>query len=230
MQNLNKQRVIKIAKALEELNKEVAFVGGAVVSFYADSKISEIRPTDDIDCVITGVFNRLEYNSLEEKLRQKGFLNDIESGIICRWLFKNIVVDIMPCDESILGFSNKWYSIGFDSIIEFEISDTLKINLFSAPIFLVCKLEALKNRGGKDLRGQKDFEDIVFLLSNRVNLLDEIRDCLNTEVKDFIRNSFKELIENENIDEFIECALPRKEVESENITRIKDLMLKISII
>jgi len=39
----------------------------------------------------------------------KGFSNDVESGVICRYKIKGIVVDVMPTSEGILGFANQWY-------------------------------------------------------------------------------------------------------------------------
>ena len=39
-----------IAQALEELNSDVVYVGGSVVSFFFDDKAAEdVRPTKDID-------------------------------------------------------------------------------------------------------------------------------------------------------------------------------------
>ncbi|WP_156785488.1 MULTISPECIES: hypothetical protein [Cyanophyceae] len=31
---------------------------------------------------------------------------------LCRWLYQDLIVDIMPCDAKILGFSNRWYQAG----------------------------------------------------------------------------------------------------------------------
>jgi hypothetical protein len=46
---------------------------------------------------------------LVESLRAKGFANDTSKGApICRWIFNDIKVDVMPTDSEILGFSNKW--------------------------------------------------------------------------------------------------------------------------
>lgn len=45
--------VAEIAKALAELKNQMVFVGGAVVSLYADDPAAdEIRPTADIDMTI----------------------------------------------------------------------------------------------------------------------------------------------------------------------------------
>jgi hypothetical protein len=44
-------------------------------------------------------------------LRQLGFSQGTEpDDPICRWVVEDVKVDVMPTDEDILGFSNKWYS------------------------------------------------------------------------------------------------------------------------
>lgn len=60
-----------VAIALEEINKEVVFVGGAVVSLYAtDVNADEVRPTKDIDISVQ-VSSYKEMDSLREKLSAK---------------------------------------------------------------------------------------------------------------------------------------------------------------
>lgn len=47
---INKEALKTIAHALGELNSEVVFVGGAVVSLYIDdTSADDVRPTKDID-------------------------------------------------------------------------------------------------------------------------------------------------------------------------------------
>jgi hypothetical protein len=37
----------------------------------------------------------------------------MESGVLCRYRVKGIIVDVMPTDASVIGFSNRWYADGF---------------------------------------------------------------------------------------------------------------------
>ena len=47
---INRLATRKIAQALEELNEQVVYVGGAVVSLYIDDPSAEdVRPTKDLD-------------------------------------------------------------------------------------------------------------------------------------------------------------------------------------
>lgn len=75
-------RIKAVNDALEELAEHVVYVGGATVSLYADRTAEEVRPTDDVDIVIE-LMAYNDYSLLEEKLRSKGFENDVESGVIC---------------------------------------------------------------------------------------------------------------------------------------------------
>jgi hypothetical protein len=77
----NITRIKAVNFALEELAKNAIFVGGAVASLYADRPYDDTRPTDDID-IIVELIDYKGYAAIEEKLRAKGFVNDIESKII----------------------------------------------------------------------------------------------------------------------------------------------------
>lgn len=101
----NIARIRAVYNALEELAEQVVFVGGATVSLYTDRPTIESRPTGDVDIVVEIATYR-DFSAIEEKLRQKGFVNDIESGIICRYVVSGVIVDVMPTAESVLGFSN----------------------------------------------------------------------------------------------------------------------------
>ena len=79
----NLTRIKVVYDALEELGDQVIFVGGATVSLYGDKVSGEIRPTDDVDILIE-LIDYNGYAGIEEKLRHKGFVNDWESGVICR--------------------------------------------------------------------------------------------------------------------------------------------------
>lgn len=83
------------------------FVGGATVSLYAtDPELAEeVRPTDDVDVVVE-LASYGGYAEIDEKLRALGFANDVESGVICRYRLQGIVVDVMPTEPKVIGFSN----------------------------------------------------------------------------------------------------------------------------
>jgi predicted nucleotidyltransferase len=165
----NITRIKAVYLALEELATEVVFVGGATVSLYSTRPETETRPTDDVDIVVEIVHYK-EYAAIEEKLRSKGFVNDVESGVICRYTIHGITVDVMPTSGDTLGFSNKWYPEAFVNSIQVNPEDGLSIRVFSAPYFLATKLEAFVDRGENEGRFSSDFEDIVHVLNNRQSI------------------------------------------------------------
>ena len=115
-------RIKAIAGLLEQLKEDVVFVGGATVALYADTIAAEARPTDDVDVIIELVSYQ-GYAKLDEKLRGAGFVNEAESGVICRYQIQGITVDIMPTQPEVIGFSNKWYPAGFKEAISIKMDD-----------------------------------------------------------------------------------------------------------
>lgn len=213
MNELSLRMIEIIARGLEELNEHVAFVGGAVAGVYADDPASEdARPTTDVDCVLKlGILN--DQYALEDALRKKHFQHDVESGVICRWIYQGITVDIMPDDERILGFSNRWYRKGMKNRIKYVLPNQQTIFIFPVTYYLATKLEAIASRGGSDLRLSHDFEDFVFVLNGCTNIENELRNITDNVLQTYLANKFRELQENPNIEECISCALPIGEEE-----------------
>lgn len=199
----NMVRVKAVANALNELNEKVVFVGGATVSLYAERAVFEIRPTDDIDVIIE-ILNYNERASLEEKLHKIGFSNDIESGIVCRFIIQGIIVDIMPTNDPSIGFTNSWYQKGFENSLDFIIDEYCTIKILTAPYFIATKFEAHNGRGNNDGRTSQDFEDIIFILENRASVWHEINH-VNNELKIFLIKEFKKLLNNSYHEEWIEA-------------------------
>lgn len=208
MPSINLKMLQTVANGLGNLKDEMVFAGGTVAELYANNPdLSGIRPTLDIDCVIE-LSSKTAHVKLEENLRAKGFANDTSKGApICRWIYKNIKVDIMPTDSDILGFSNQWYSEGIENKISKTLPDETEIFIFPPAYYLAAKVEAHKGRGGNDLRQSHDFEDIVYMLDNCSELLDDITNADNS-VKTYLKEEFQNLLLNDNLIEGIECALP----------------------
>lgn len=203
----NTVRIKAVAKALDSLNEKVVFVGGATISLYPDRQVFEVRPTDDVDVIIE-ILNYTNRAELEEKLRKIGFTHDIMSGVVCRYQIQGIIVDIMPTDDSSIGFTNKWYPDGFTQAVDYEIDDNCIIKILSAPYFIATKFEAFKNRGKKDGRTSQDFEDIIYVLENRASIWDEINNA-NAEIKNYLYLEFLNLLKNQHHIEWIDSHVER---------------------
>jgi len=216
-----------VADGLEELKDEIVFVGGAVAELYADDPASsDIRPTQDVDCTIE-LSSYKELTELEEDLRAKGFANDNSQGApICRWIYLEIKVDVMPTEGNVLGFNNQWYPGGVDNKISKTLPNGIEIFVFPPEYYLAAKFEAHSDRGGNDLRQSHDFEDIIYVLDNCTDILEFIRNA-NEDVKSYLKAECERLLENDGLSEGIDCALPLGS-DSDRVDIIATLITDIS--
>ena len=144
----NIARIKAVYDALEEMAAEVVFIGGATVALYADRPSGEARPTDDVDILVELVHYR-DYAEIEDRLRKKGFSNDTESKVICRYRVKGIVVDVMPTGANALGFTNSWYDKGYATAMTYSLDERNAIRVFNRLIFWLLKWRRLKQGWGR---------------------------------------------------------------------------------
>lgn len=168
---------------------------------YAQRETIEIRETNDVD-ILVEIATKWDYASIEDHLRSVGFTNVQESDFIGRYELSGLIVDLMATDESILGFSNKWYKEGFQTAIHYRIDEHATVKIFDGPHFIASKIEAFKNRGGEDGWFSSDFEDIIFVLENRPTIWDEMNES-SPELKKYLKMEFKGLADNPYIEEWI---------------------------
>jgi len=200
-------RIKSVDNALGDLRDKVVYVGGSTISLYADRYVQEVRVTLDVD-VLVELLNYNERIALEQKLHKIGFENDFESGIICRYKYGSTIVDIVPTIEAPMGFTNRWYAEGFTNAVDYTIDELHTIKILTVPYFLATKLEAYKSRGKGDGRMSRDFEDIVFVLENRTAVWAEL-DVMQGSIKDYLKESFAELLKNPNIYEWVDSHVER---------------------
>ena len=108
----NIARLKAVNNALAGLGQKFVFVGGAVVALYANRAADEIRETDDVD-VLVEVYTQSGYTQMEEQLQKLGFKLDTTAKFMGRYTIDNLIIDFMPMEKGILGFSNTWYKEGF---------------------------------------------------------------------------------------------------------------------
>lgn len=199
--HINIVRLKAVAQVLSSLKEAFVFVGGATVSLYATNAdlANEVRPTEDVDVVVE-IAGYSGFTQLEEKLRAVGFVNDIESGVYCRYKIQGIIVDVMPTNDTAIGFSNKWYPEGFKNAIIVPLDEKTAVKIFSLPYFMASKWEAYKGRGKGDYRTSKDFEDLVYLFEN----VDDLQDQLNkvpTHIFNYLQEEFLKVIDTSDFKE-----------------------------
>src|SRR5271168_3229964 len=174
MPDSNLEQLIRAARLLRPLLDELVFVGGSVAGLLiTDGASADPRPTLDVD-VIAEIASYAEYVEFGDRLRALGFAEDHREGApTCRWVYEVLILDIMPLDEKILGFSNRWYRAAAETAVWRRLTDELEIRLVTAPLFLATKLEAFKDRGKRDFFGSRDLEDFIFVLDGRATLVSE---------------------------------------------------------
>ena len=127
----------------------------------------------------------------------------MNDDVICRWHFDEIILDVMPTDEQILGWGNQWYKEAIKHAVNHQIADDLTIKSVTAPYFLATKIEAFKSRGNNDFLGSHDFEDIISVIAGCVDIADEVAATSN-KLRSNLQLVFSEMLQN---DQF-ELALP----------------------
>lgn len=190
-------RLKAIKNGLSALDKEIVFVGGAILSLYCDTPIIDVRSTNDVD-VIVEILNYKERAKLEEHLRALGFHHDVASGIICRYRHQGFIVDIMPTDDESIGFKNIWYPIAFETATDVQLDANTTIKIPTATCYLATKFEAFKSRGQYDGYSSHDFEDIVFVLQTRTTIWIEMSDTPEI-LKKYLKKEFTELLNQTNL-------------------------------
>jgi hypothetical protein len=159
-----------------------------------------------------------------KKLQERGFKKSIQDDVICRWHYDEMILDVMPTDESILGFGNIWYKSAIKHAITYQLLDGAEIKVTSAPYFLATKLEAFKGRGNDDFYASHDLEDIISVLDGRMEIVSEIMQA-DIELKKYLAFPFSKLIKNTSFQQ----ALPGHFIQYGNIAneRINMLLLKL---
>ena len=180
-------------KLLRPLLDELVFVGGCATGLLiTDQAAVGIRPTKDVD-TITEVGSYAEYAKLSERLRAVGLTEDHEEGApICRWKRGDLIIDVMPTDERILGFSNRWYAPALESAQYMEIAG-LGLRVVTAVHFLAMKLEAFHGRGKDDVMVSHDLEDLVTVIDGRHEIFAELRGAAPA-VRLYIASQLRQLL------------------------------------
>jgi len=224
---INLALVAEVAQGLKELNEKMVFIGGAVISLYTDDPAAdEIRPTTDIDMTIN-LANYKEWAKMQERLNELNFYPDPFGQSICSYKYNDIAIYIMPAEDSSIGISNRWYKPGFNLLQEIELSEGITINILPSPYFLATKLEAFKDRGENDFYGSHDYEDIIYLLDNRIAIVEEILEA-EVEVKEYIKQELTEIKNHPQAEEILAMHI-HPLVREERFQLLNDKINKLTL-
>ena len=202
-----------VAQALGPVSDSVIFVGGCATGLLlTQERPDRIRMTEDVD-IVAQALTVHDYHAIEKQVRARGFCNDMRpKAPICRWVYQNVTLDLMPTVKDILGFANRWYPLALETAQPMTLPSGKTIRLICAPVFIGTKLEAFKDRGidahGKpDFLGSHDLEDIITVADRRPELLAE---CLAAPpgLRTYLAAEFQALFANPEFEQALSGHLP----------------------
>jgi predicted nucleotidyltransferase len=201
---LNLEVVASVARALGDLNNEVVYIGGAVISIYAIEPGADLpRVTEDIDvCVQVSTFAQME--ELREQLAIRNIYPDPQGTHLYRYNYQGIAIDFIPFEETAFGPTNSWLKPGFEKAFKTTVQD-VEIAVLPVSLFLATKWEAFKSRG-YDPRYSHDFEDIIYVLDNNKNVVKDTSSATVDLIETMkVMSSF--ILDHANSNEIIECHI-----------------------
>ena len=183
-----------VATALGDLREQLVFVGGAVAGLLVTDPLAEaVRATRDVDAVVEAGLSR--FHAIEAEVAARGFVRDIDSGVICRWIHRDsgVLFDLMPVQAGVLGFSNRWYAYAVATAHDVDLGHGVTIRMASSVAFVATKLEAFADRGADDLLASHDLEDVLNIVDGREELADELA-LAPVDVRQAVADAFARLL------------------------------------
>lgn len=184
-----------VVRLLAPVLGDLVFVGGCTTGiFITDPAAAGIRPTRDVDAIVD-VTSYTEYNALADRLRALGLTEDSSEGApLCRWRYDSVIVDVMPIDERVLGFSNRWYPTAIDTAQHLDIAGH-RVRIVTPALFIATKLEAFHGRGNSDVLASHDLEDVVTVVDGRPEIVDDVATAA-AEIRAYISSEIRSLLAN----------------------------------
>jgi len=186
------------AAKLGPLLDEVVFVGGVALGLLIDDPASApIRPTRDVD-VIAEIVTYTDYIAFSERLRAARFTEDSDGDpIACRWHHGDLILDVLPVDKAVLGYTNRWYRGALRNPLSMQLNNGKSIRVITPPYFLGTKMEAFRGRGNRDYLASRDIEDFIAVIDGRSSIEKEIADAPG-DIAEYLANACGELLRTSN--------------------------------
>jgi hypothetical protein len=172
----------------------VVFIGGATVHLWlTEPGAPPARATEDVD-VICEVASRAQYYRLGGKLRERGLQEAAGAPVLCRWQSAEprLILDVMPTDPDILGFSNPWYEEAIATAATITLDSGAEIRAATPVLLAATKLCAWKGRGRGDLLRSLDVHDVLTLVDGRPALTEEI-EAAAPAIRSYIKDELIDL-------------------------------------
>ena len=198
MADPNLDLLLAMARAIGPLRDRLVFVGGCATGLLVTNPAAaDVRPTEDVDAIIK-VRTLAAYHALHPLLAQRGFKQTMEDNTPpFRWYWQRLQLDLVPLDEAVLGFANRWYAPGFAAAVERELAPKIRLKHLTAPYFLATKFEAFNDRGASDVYLSHDLEDILTVVDGRAELVAEIAGA-GQAVRSYVAQQARALLAHPN--------------------------------
>jgi predicted nucleotidyltransferase len=194
MADANLELLSGMALAMGPLCEQVVFVGGCATGLLiTQPMVANTRATEDVDAIVE-VASLVAYHALAAQLMERGFKQTMANNTPpFRWFWQSMQLDLVPLDEKVLGFANRWYRPGFETARLAALPSGLRVRHLSSPYFVATKLEAFNDRGNNDVYFSHDLEDIVTVVDGRAELLAEVV-AAPADVRSFIATQFQGIV------------------------------------
>lgn len=184
-------RISSLADLLGDEIENLVFVGGAAIAACPIWAGADVRPTEDLDCIVEA--SRTTYAELQARLQALGFRDAPEEGDpLCRFRRGELVIDVMPIDREVLGFSNRWFEHAFRTAVARVLPTETTVRIATPLALTATKMEAFLSRGNGNYLASHDLEDVFALLAGDPGLIDDIADGLE-EVHEFLRSHLRRI-------------------------------------
>lgn len=209
-----------VADRLDGLGLEYAFVGGSIVNLLLDDPtFAPVRPTDDVDVILETVTSQ-RYSDVEAKLRGLGFSHDVrEKAPKCRWMLRNLTVDIMPTEGGQLGLNTAWFKEALATATVQTVAHT-PLRLISPVAFLATKHVAFVDRGDGDYYGSADLEDFITVVDGRENIANEV-DQAPRELRQYVGVSVRGMLDSPSFEEALPGHLPGDQASQRRLPMLR---------
>ncbi len=147
------------------------------------------------------IVSLIQLESIRESLVKKGFRQTAEDNIVCRFRYDDIKVDVMSTKAIGWAPANPWFAPGFKKSESVVVEDQ-QIKILPISYFLASKFAAFNDRGVRDPRTSHDFEDIVYILDNRLDIVDQLQKSTK-DVKKYLTDNLQKILDDRVMQEAV---------------------------
>jgi len=220
------QQLELLAEKLGELCEEVVVVGGCSPALLLDINTApDLRPTGDVDIMVQAD-NYGRYFGFVKRIKEKGFV-ERQGDPIGRFASGELIVDVMPTEADVLGFTNRWYKKAFANATYRKLPSGKSIKTVTPVYFVATKFEAFSSRGNDDVMASPDLEDIITILVEVPTLEEDLKQA-DKDVQRYISDQFRKLVSDKNYPHFLSSHIRGDEASQAFLPELRRLIERIA--